>query len=283
MTPGSDAGDKSGREQFSALMRLPDASVNVSEAALLIAKEEYPSLDVEAYLRRLDDLARDAALRVGHIAAARERLEAFNRFFFDEQGFRGNHDDYYDPANSYLNDVLDLKRGIPITLSVVYAEIGQRIGLPVFGVGFPGHFLVKYVDVQEEILVDVFFGALLTPEECLERLRQIFGPAAELDPELLRPARSKEIIVRMLRNLKQVFTQRQDWTRALSCCERILLAAPDLPIELRDRGLIYLRLDCFSAALADLERFLQLAADDPAAEAVRSQLPALKRAVARLN
>ena len=262
----------------------PEASINLAEAALLIAKEEYGGLDIDAYLGVLDELARSAANHVGGLKKPSEQIDAFNRFFFIQQGFRGNRDNYYDPANSYLNHVLDRRTGIPITLAVAYTEIGQRLGIPVFGVGFPGHFLVKHVGAVDEILVDPFFGTRLSQEQCEERLRTMYGPSARLEPSLLRPAAPKEILLRILRNLKSVYTQREDWIRTLACLERILLLIPDDPTELRDRGLTYHRLECFGPALADLERYLEVApAEDPGLATVRSLIPPLQRAVRQLN
>lgn len=256
----------------------------MAEGALLIAKEAHGDLEVADYLGALDDLARAAA---GPVLRAREpadRVDALNRFIFVDQGFRGNREDYYDPANSYLNEVLDQRTGIPITLSIVYTEIGQRLGLPVFGVGFPGHFLVKYVGSDREILVDPFFGARLSTEQCEERLRTMYGPAARLDPSHLRPASPKEVLTRILRNLQNVYSQREDWVMTLACLERILLIVPNSPPELRDRGLTYYRLECFGPALADLERYLELATEqDQTAGSVRALIPALRRQVSQLN
>jgi regulator of sirC expression with transglutaminase-like and TPR domain len=213
-----------------------------------------------------------------------ERVDALNHFVFVEQGFRGNRDNYYDPANSYLNHVLDHRTGIPITLSVVYTEIGQRLGLPLFGVGFPGHFLVKYVGAEREILVDPFFGTRLSAEQCEDRLRTMYGPAARLEPSLLRPASPKEIVARILRNLKNVYAQREDWSRTLACLDRILLIEPGSPLELRDRGLTYYRLECFAPALADLQQYLESGPEeDQTTASVRALIPTLQRAVSQLN
>lgn len=272
------------RERLRFLIEGPESSLNLAHAALLIAKEEYAHLDVDAYLGVLDELARSAANRVVSLREPSEQIDALNRFFFVDQGFSGNRANYYDPANSYLNHVLDRRTGIPITLAVAYTEIGQRLGIPVFGVGFPGHFLVKYVGAHEDILVDPFFGNRLTTEQCEERLRTIYGPSARLDQTHLRPATPKEILLRILRNLKNVYVQREDWVRTLACLDRILMILPDEPEELRDRGLTYYRLECFAPALADIERYLDLTPrDDEGAAAVRSLLPELLRAVRQLN
>jgi len=250
----------------------------------LIAKEEHEGLNVDGYLQLLDDLARTAAVRMSGVTKPEDRFDALSNFLFVEQGFKGNRENYYDPANSYLNEVLDRRMGIPITLALVYIEVGQRVGIPVFGVGFPGHFLVKHVGADGEILVDPFFGSRLSSDQCLERLRTMYGPTARLEPSLLRPATPKEILVRLLRNLKNVYLQREDWTRTLACLDRILLISPEDVAELRDRGLTYYRLECFRAALTDLERYLSLApADEEGLPTVRSLFPTLQRAASQIN
>jgi regulator of sirC expression with transglutaminase-like and TPR domain len=274
----------SARDRFRALIEGSEISLNVAEAALLIAQEEYEGVEIGAYLNVLDDLARSAAQRVAQYNDPGEQVDALNHFVFVEQGFHGNRDDYYDPANSYLNHVLDRRTGIPITLSVVYTEIGQRIGLPLFGVGFPGHFLVKYVGADREILVDPFFGTRLSGEQCEERLRTMYGPTARLEPSLLRPASPKEILARILRNLKNVYAQREDWHRTLACLDRVLMIEPEAPADLRDRGLTYYRLECFGPALTDLEHFLELTTEeDQTTASVRALIPSLQRAVSQMN
>ncbi|MGH7819978.1 MAG: SirB1 family protein [Candidatus Binatia bacterium] len=268
-------------EQFAAIVRLSGDRIPLAEAALWIAKEEYPDLDVEAYVDRLDDLADQAHRRIAPFSAG-EMLVRFNHFVFREIGFCGNRERYDDPRNSFLNDVLDRRLGIPITLSLVYTEIGRRIGLPVVGIGFPGHFLVKWFG-ETEVLVDPFFGKVLSPAECLERLRASHGPEAHLERRMLDPAQPREILVRMLRNLKHNYLAADDLPRALRCLDRILVVVPDHAGELRDRGLLYRRLDCFAAAVRDFERYLEIAPSDAAAVEIRSFLPDLRRQAQRLH
>jgi regulator of sirC expression with transglutaminase-like and TPR domain len=201
---------------------------------------------------------------------------------FVERGFVGNSDNYYDPRNSYLNEVLERRTGIPITLSLVYSEVAQRLGLPVYGVSFPGHFLVKYIG-KPEIIIDPFFGTIITPQECAQRLHGIYGSKARFDRRLLHPAGAREILVRLLSNLKQIYVDTSDFERALACVDRILLLQPDEPRELRDRGILYQRLECYAAALRDFERYLRLAPDDKAAEIIREGLPDLRRQAAMLQ
>jgi regulator of sirC expression with transglutaminase-like and TPR domain len=273
---------RSARAQFAAIASRPDERINLAEAALRIAQEEYPSLDITAYLRRLDDLAARARAEMQPELSPAEQISRLNHFLFVERRFTGNNDDYYNPRNSFLNDVLDRRTGIPITLSLVYTEVAQRLDLPVYGVSFPGHFLAKYVG-DAEIIIDPFFGTVITTAECTQRLQRIYGAEAQLDRRLLRPAGAREILVRLLSNLKQVYVHKGDFTRALACVDRILLLAPDTPRELRDRGILYQRLECFAAALHDFERYLHLAPDDETAHLIRDLLPELHRQAAQLQ
>jgi regulator of sirC expression with transglutaminase-like and TPR domain len=274
--------DSTARTQFCRVAALPEERVDLAEAALWIAAEEYPALDVSLYLARLADLASAALDRVRDARSLRERVTRLNHFLFQEQGFRGNRDDYYDARNSFLNDVLERRTGIPITLAILYVWIAQRLDLPARGVGFPGHFLVR-LDGADEILVDPFAGALVTRGECVARLRAAAGAEVPFDPRLLDPTPPHQILARVLRNLKQIWLAREDWPRALSCAERILVLAPDSPLELRDRGLLFARLECFAAAEADLKKFLALAPEDAGADAVRAQLVELARSAPRLH
>ena len=270
------------RERFAALASGPDEDINVAEAALLIAQEEYPGLDITGYLARLDELAAGAQAGVCTRRTPAEQVAGLNRFLFTECGFKGNNKSYYDPRNSFLNEVIDRRTGIPITLSVVYCEVAQRLDLPVYGVGFPGHFLAKYVG-DPEIIIDPFFGTIITLEECGKRIQGVYGREARFDRRFLQVATPREILVRMLSNLKQVYVERSDPLRALGCVDRILLLAPDTARELRDRGILYQRLECYAAALRDFERYLQLAPSDAAAQTIRETLPELQRQAASLQ
>jgi regulator of sirC expression with transglutaminase-like and TPR domain len=268
-------------KRLTELVRTPGGRIPLAEAALWIAAEEYPALDVAAYLDRLDELAERARARVGPSPSA-ESLSRFNDFLFRELGFAGNGESYDDPRNSFLNEVIDRRLGIPITLSMIYTEVGARIGLPVVGVGFPGHFLVRWKG-ERDVLIDPFFGRVITREECASRLRAAHGPEARMDERLLAPATPRETLARMLRNLKVSYLGRGDLERALSAVDRILIVTPEDAGELRDRGILYLRLECFAAALTDLERYLALAPRDPMAEEIRSRLPEVRREAARLQ
>jgi regulator of sirC expression with transglutaminase-like and TPR domain len=274
--------NKTPRERFAELAVAPEETIDLAEAALLIAAEAYPNLDIDAYLQRLDALAREARSFLHGAGSDAERIARLNQFLFVEKRFVGNQKRYYDRRNSFLNEVLDRRTGIPITLALVYMEVARRLDLSVQGIGFPGHFLAKYVG-EKEIIIDAFFGQVITERECRERLESILGPKAKFDRSYLRSARPKEILVRVLANLKQVHINAEEFEAALSCSDRILLLTPDAPHELRDRGLIYQRLECYRAALADLERFLKLAPNDETADTIRENLITVRQHTAQIH
>lgn len=263
-------------ETFARIARLPDAQIDLAEAALVVAAEDAPPVDAATYLGRIRELAEAAGARVASAVSERSRIEALNQFFFVDQGFGGNRDDYYDPRNSYLNQVLDRRTGIPISLAIAYMSVARRLELDVRGVGFPGHFLVKHVGDRETV-VDPFFGCILGLDDCRERLVEMGGPREIFQPEIhLRAATHREILVRLLSNLKHIWLRREEFERALRSCERILQLIPDASNELRDRGILYERLGCHAAALADFERFLALEPDAASAGEVRNRVIALR-------
>ena len=273
-----------GRERFSQLVSGSEEALDLAEAALLIAQEEHPHLDVSAYLNRLDDLAAAVRTRLPESPSPADIVLNLNIHLFREEGFRGNTSAYYDPANSFLNEVLDRKTGIPITLSVVYLEVGRRLGLPLVGVGFPGHFLVKYTGPEGDVVLDPFLGGItLDHQQLARKLQAMYGeqnPLLGQIPQLLAPASKKDILVRMLRNLKGVYLQKNDFPRALGVIERILLIEPDVPAEIRDRGSVHQRLGHLQAALHDFQRYVALAPRAEDAEAIRT---VIRRMTAQLN
>jgi regulator of sirC expression with transglutaminase-like and TPR domain len=271
------------RDRFKAAIELPDRQISLAEAALWVAAEEYPELDVPAYLARLDAMAEEVRPRVLAAGSLTARVERLNDYLFRERGLRGNHERYDDPRNSFLNDVLDRGCGLPITLAIVYVEVGRQLGLPVCGVGFPGHFLAKLTG-ESEILVDVFFGCTLTRDDCSERLRAVLGADAQLVPEdHLRAATTREVLARLLTNLKQLYARDGDWLRTLACCDRLLLLTPDAPSELRDRAVSYERLEYFTAAASDVERLLEIVPEAGGGAALRARLVALRRRAGPLH
>jgi len=270
------------RARFAELVGAGDDGIDLAEAALLIAAEAYPGLDITRYVKALDRLATEAEPTVRSAGAAIDRVRKLVEFLSIERRFRGNQDDYYDRRNSFLNEVPERRTGIPITLAVVYVEVARRLGLDVRGVSFPGHFLVKHPGASD-LIIDPFFGQILSVRDCAQRLRAVLGEHAELEPDHLRAATPKEMLIRILRNLKQIYLQARELEPALACSERILLVEPDLAQELRDRGLLYEQLECFAAARADLERFLAMAPRDPSADVIRERLIDLGRHGATLH
>lgn len=269
------------REFTSIASREP---VPLARGALLIAKEEYPALDVENYLEQIAALARDAEPIVRSGSDTVERIQLLSQYLFEQKGFEGNRDDYSDPRNSFLNEVLERRKGIPITLSVIYLEVGRRLGINLYGISFPTHFLVKAVDDRGELVIDPFFGgAILSLEDIRARLAQIYGQPVELHPAMLKPVGARTILARILRNLKGIYLSTSDWNRALSALDRILLLDPRSVEELAERGGLFERLECFQAALDDFQSFLSIAPEHPGADAARESVLRLVRQVALIN
>jgi regulator of sirC expression with transglutaminase-like and TPR domain len=265
-------------------MARPDSAVDLARASLLIACEEYPDLDVRAYLGKLDRMgaAVRAQVRPGGPPAA--AVAALNTYLFEEEGFRGNTDSYYDPRNSFLNDVIDRRVGIPITLSTVYMEVGRRAGLRVEGVGLPGHFIVKLRAPEVEWLIDPFHeGALLSEGDCQDRLDRIFGGRVRLDARLVAACGPKQILARMLRNLKIIYGKQEDWTRALRVLDLLLRLDPGSAEDLRDRGIAYASLDCYGLAVRDLEAYLARAPRGAETREIEATMDALRGRAARLH
>ena len=274
-------------ERFMKIVSRPDEEINLAEAALVIASEEYGDLDIAAYLARLDDMAATLKRRFRADISAADTIIALNHFLFTEHGFAGNTTDYYDPRNSFLNEVLDRKCGIPITLAVVYIEIGRRIGLPVQGVSFPAHFLVKCSTHEGTVVLDPYArGVSLSYDEIKERIKSVNNgvePPKSVVASMLATASNKDILVRMLRNLKAIFSHHKDWLKALMATDRIISTMPDLAEEYRDRGMIYLNLECFRAALFDFQSYLKMLPVAQDADAVRMKVVELQATASRLN
>ncbi|HEY4375365.1 MAG TPA: tetratricopeptide repeat protein [Burkholderiales bacterium] len=261
--------------------------INLCEAALLCAQDAYPDLDIHAALKRIDDLADTLKRRLPSDFSTTHRLLALNNYLFRELGFSGDADNYYDPRNSFLNDVLLRKTGIPITLSILYIEIGQRLGLKLRGVSFPGHFLVKVRVTGGELVLDPFEGGRsLSEEDLRERVARFTGAdAAQTLPleDLLESATPRQILARLLRNLKAIYLEAKDFDRALAVMNRLVVLLPEVVEERRDRGVAYLRLECPRAAAEDLAFYARERPGAEDAEQVAAQLAAAAIGAARLN
>ncbi len=273
---------------FAAIAELTDPEIDLAASALLIAQTEYPQLDVASYVRRLDEYAALVRARLPDDATPELTLGRLNQFLFEQLGFAGNATDFYDPRNSFLNDVLDRKLGIPISISIVYMEVGRRLGLPLDGVSFPGHFLVKMPLDAGTLVLDPFnAGITLDLEDLQRRLQTTYGADHEAARTplntLLTTATKKEILLRMLRNLKGVYVHKNDFSKALNVMNNIIALAPDIAGELRDRGVIHQALDCFRAALHDYETYLRLQPWAPDAIAINERIEQLRTQTSHLH
>ncbi len=250
------------RARFKAIVRLPEDALPLGEAALTIAWEDQGGDFPSHALRQLDQLATAIQPALQGINDEQLLVARLNVYLFDELGFRGNVTNYEDPLNSYLDHVLAGRVGLPITLSLVYLELGWRLGLPVSGVALPGHFLVRYTTAaRTELFIDPFHrGRQWTRAECVHRILSAHSRAtpAQISAIMAPPSR-RAILVRLLRNLKHNYTARSQFRRALASVERILLLQPGDPEEIRDRGILRSRLDDLQGAMRDLERYAQLA------------------------
>lgn len=268
---------RSVEEIRSELYRAADEPAgDLAAAALWIAAEEYPDLDHGAYLGYLDEVAAAIERRLGEVAERDAAPDLLSEEVFVRQGFAGNAVEYYDPRNSYLNEVIDRRRGIPITLAVIYLSVGRRLGMPVHGVNAPGHFLVRHGD---RVLDPFAGGREVATSTLLEQIRQMGVADAEqhLQRLLATPPDVRAILVRMLGNLKANHLQRKDFVRSLAVVDRLVQLEPRNPLWLRDRGALYQRLECARAAIADLERYLELAPEDPERDVIRETIIKLSR------
>ena len=279
-------------ETFANAIDEEDSRIDLARACLLLAEDAYPGLDVEGYVGELERHAGRLRARLGVDIAPEEKVVALNEFLFDDLGYSGNTRDYYDPRNSYLNEVIDRRTGIPITLAVLYMEIGRRIGLPVEGVSFPGHFLVRLQVRGGTLVLDPFSGGMpQSGEELRERLKRLIPPGAAgrvpveqlaLD-SFLEPAGKRQILARLLRNLKAIYRENNQPERLLEVLNRMIIVAPDSSADLRDRGLVYQQLECWRPALQDLRDYLAREPGAPDAEEIRASAMELTRRCARLS
>jgi regulator of sirC expression with transglutaminase-like and TPR domain len=272
-------------DYFASLVR-QDESIPLFEAALAIAQDVDPQLDLAGPQAELDVLAARLQRRLPSDASMVQKLRMLNHFFYRELGFAGNINDYYTPDNSYLHRVITTRRGIPISLAVVYMELAQQIGLDIKGISFPGHFLMKMSVQSGDIIIDPFNGTSLSREELEERLEPYLEqdyPADVMLTAYLQAAQPRAILVRMLRNLKALFLEHRQWDRLLGVQERLVILLPDEIAERRDRGTAYANLECPQAALQDLEAYLAERPYAADASVLRTQLVELRDAVKRMN
>ncbi len=268
----------SARQYFYQEIQQSDEHIDLAKAALYIAQEEYPHLDPQEYLNALDTMAAELRERLPTEHYPLKIIQTINQYIYDDLGFQGNKENYYEPCNSFLNHVIDRRLGIPISLALVYMEIAQRIDFPMQGIGMPGHFLIRPQVPDMEIFVDAFeHGEVMFYEDCQEKLTEIYQRSVTLQPEFLAPVSKKQFLARMLTNLKYIYLNQQELEKALSVVERILLLFPGVVGEIRDRGLLSYQTGRFSQAIRDLETYLAQSPQALDADVIRGLLTQMGR------
>ncbi len=266
------------RHAFEAMVRRPEGEIDLAAAALMVAREEYPWLELDPYLRRLDEMAAEVRDLIGAERHPQSVAAALGRYLFAELGYAGALEEYFDPRASYLNDVLERRRGIPISLSLVYMEVGRRAGFTVAGVGLPGHFVVKLPYAGGEIYVDPFnSGVVLSREECAARVHQIYNGAVEFQPFMLGAVTKRQMLSRSIHNLKTIYAAGKQHEKSLAMVELLLILAPWDLEEIRDRGMLRYHLGDMAGAVEDLETYLQYSLEAGDAETVKRNVWALRR------
>jgi regulator of sirC expression with transglutaminase-like and TPR domain len=262
-----------------------DDRIDLARAALTMARTEYPDLDVEKYVRSLDAFAQRVGRLVPDVGDPGQSVFALNHVLFEEEGFLGNSEEYYDPRNSFLNDVLDRRLGIPITLAVVYMEVGRRIGFPLVGVGMPGHFLLKHYDVEgRETLIDAFNrGRIVTARDCRRRFDEIYGSQMPFRPEFLLSVSRRQMLTRMLNNLKSIYLSARNFRKALPVVDLILAIYPRSPEDVKQRALLRYSLGQMRGAAEDLEDYLKMSPDASDADEIRQTALSIRRTLATMN
>jgi regulator of sirC expression with transglutaminase-like and TPR domain len=262
---------------------IEDEKIDLIRVALVIARTEYPNLDIEIYATRTEQLARRVAALVPE-PDPRLALTALNRVLFEEMNLRGNREDYYDPRNSFLNDVLDRGLGIPITLAIVYMEVAKRVGFTLAGVGMPGHFLLKHYGLDGEILIDCFNrGDVVSRQDCQNRLDEIYSGEMKMRPEFLHPISRRQILTRMLNNLKTVYLSTRNFRKALMIADFILVIYPRSAEDVKQRALLRYSMGLHRLAAEDLDQYLKMSANASDAEEIRQMALSIRRMLALMN
>ncbi|HSE48265.1 MAG TPA: transglutaminase-like domain-containing protein [Terriglobales bacterium] len=274
-------------EYFAALVgqQVEDEHVDLLCAALAIARLEYPDLQIKPCIAQVDALAARVAARIPHPGDEAQTIAALNHVLFVEERFRGNDADYYDPRNSFLNDVLDRRLGIPITLALLYLEVARRVEFPLFGVGLPGHFLLKHYDPEgRQVVLDPYHqGRLMSPDDCQRQLDRIYRGQLQLAPEMLVAVTRRQILVRMLANLKAIYLARRDLRRALPVVDLVLAIYPRSAEDVKQRAVLRFNLGQTRGALADFDDYLKMAPEASDADEIRQTALAIRRQLAMMN
>jgi regulator of sirC expression with transglutaminase-like and TPR domain len=274
-------------QAFAALVRseIEDERVDLLRAALTFARMEDPQLDIEFYVRQVEALGRRVSAKVQDPDDPAQIIAALNEVLFQEEKFHGNTVEYYDPRNSFLHDVLDRRLGIPITLALVYMEVARRLAFPLFGVGMPGHFLLKHYDVDgRSILIDAFeHGSIVTEEDCRQKLDKIYSGQLALQPEFLLPVTRRQMLTRMLNNLRSIYLSQRDFRRAVQVVDLILVIYPRSPEDVKQRAVLRYNLNNYRGALSDFEEYVKMSPDASDAEEIRQTALSLRRSMAMMN
>ncbi|MCU1332225.1 MAG: hypothetical protein JWM08_1217 [Candidatus Angelobacter sp.] len=274
-------------QAFAALVRseIDDERVDLLRAALTFARVEDPQLDIERYVRHVEQLGVRVAQKIQDPDDPPQIIAALNCVLFQEEMFRGNTVDYYNPRNSFLHDVLDRRLGIPITLALVYMEVARRVRFQLFGVGMPGHFLLKHYDVDgHSILIDAFErGSIVTEEDCRQKLDSIYSGQVALQPEFLLPVTRRQMLTRMLNNLRSIYLSQRDFRRAVQIVDLILVIYPRSPEDMKQRAALRYNLNDYWGALSDFEEYVKMSPDASDAEEIRQTALSLRRSIATMN
>ena len=274
-------------QAFATLVRseIEDERVDILRAALTFSRIQEPVLDVEHYVHRVDELAARVAAKIEDPDDPVQIIAALNDVLFREEVFRGNTVDYYSPRNSFLHHVLDRRLGIPITLALVYMEVARRVGFQLFGVGMPGHFLLKHYDVDgHSILIDAFErGSIVTEDDCRQKLDSIYSGQVALQPEFLLPVTRRQMLTRMLNNLRSIYLSQRDFRRAVQVVDLILVIYPRSPEDMKQRAVLRYNLNDFRGALSDFEEYVKMSPDASDAEEIKQTALSLRRSMAMMN
>jgi regulator of sirC expression with transglutaminase-like and TPR domain len=264
---------------------IEDERIDLLRAALAFCRIEYPQLDPEPYAQRVEQFSRRVAERIDDPDEPAVCIAAMNQVLFEEEMFRGNTVDYYSPRNSFMNDVLDRRLGIPITMSLLYLEVARRAGFPLFGVGMPGHFLLKHYDVSgRSILIDAFnCGAIVSEEDCRKKVKSIYSGQITLQPEFLLTVTRRQMLTRMLNNLRTIYLSQRDFRRAVRVVDLILVIYPRSPEDVKQRAALRYNLNDFKGALADFEEYVKMAPEASDAEEIGQTALSLRRQMAMMN
>ena len=273
-------------QEFAALVNdVQDEDIDLARAALAIAKTEYPKLDAAPHLAHLEDLASRARRRLSAYSNTQEILRAINGVLFEEEQLKGNTEEYFDPRNSFLNDVLERKLGIPITLALIYAEVARRVGMPLVGVGMPGHFLLKYYETDgRQLILDPFSrGTQLTPQDCQRRLEQIYSGQMPMQPKFLAAVSKRQWLTRMLNNLKTIYLSGRNFRKALPIADLILAIYPRSPEDVKQRAALRYNLGQLGRAMQDFETYLKMLPEASDGDEIRQVIMAIRRTLASWN